>query len=193
MQSLAEITSWRPPGTAWHAQREHNGETVTAKLAAFEKLFLTHHDRVFRAAWRVTGSIHDAEDAAQTVFLRVLRGEQSFETVEEAGKYLYRAGVNAALDLMRSRRTAAMPLQEGMDARPSWQPDREHHPPELRELLRNAVAELHPTAAEMFALRYFEGYENSEIASLLDTTEGTVAVTLHRTRARLQKELGGLK
>ena len=50
---------------------------------------------------------------------------------------------------------------------------------------------LHPTAAEMFVLRYFEGYDNAEVAKMMDTSEGTVAVTLHRTRARLQKELGG--
>jgi RNA polymerase sigma factor (sigma-70 family) len=41
----------------------------------------------------------------------------------------------------------------------------------------------------MFALRYFEGYENAEVAKLMNTSEGTVAVTLHRTRARLQREI----
>jgi RNA polymerase sigma factor (sigma-70 family) len=63
----------------------------------------------------------------------------------------------------------------------------------LRERLRVAVAQLHPTAAEMFSLRYFEGYDNAEVAKLMDTSEGTVAVTLHRTRTRLQKELGGIR
>ena len=52
---------------------------------------------------------------------------------------------------------------------------------------------LHPTAGEMFILRYFEGYDNAEVAQMMDTSEGTVAVTLHRTRARLQKELGGIR
>jgi RNA polymerase sigma factor (sigma-70 family) len=45
----------------------------------------------------------------------------------------------------------------------------------------------------MFVLRYFEGFDNAEIARIMSTSEGTVAVTLHRTRARLQKELGGIK
>ena len=47
---------------------------------------------------------------------------------------------------------------------------------------------LNPRIAEMFALRFFEGKENPEIARLLNTTPGTVAVTLSRTRDRLQKE-----
>jgi RNA polymerase sigma-70 factor (ECF subfamily) len=45
----------------------------------------------------------------------------------------------------------------------------------------------------MFALRYFEGLGNSEIAELLGVSQGVVAVLLHRTRARLQKELVALK
>jgi DNA-directed RNA polymerase specialized sigma24 family protein len=44
----------------------------------------------------------------------------------------------------------------------------------------------------MFALRYFEDLDNGQIASLFDTTPGTVAVTLHRTRARLLDELSPL-
>ena len=86
-----------------------------------------------------------------------------------------------------------MPLEEGAPHDPPWTPDRGHHSPELRERLRDAVAGLHSTAAEMFVLRYFEGYDNSEVARILNTSEGTVAVTLHRTRARLQKELGGIR
>ena len=46
-----------------------------------------------------------------------------------------------------------------------------------------------PRAAEMFALRYFEGLGNREIADLLGTSQGVVAVLLHRTRHRLRKEL----
>jgi len=41
----------------------------------------------------------------------------------------------------------------------------------------------------MFTLRYFEGLDNTEIATIFDTTPGTVAVTLHRVRARLMDEL----
>jgi DNA-directed RNA polymerase specialized sigma24 family protein len=42
----------------------------------------------------------------------------------------------------------------------------------------------------MFALKYIEGLDNTEIASVFDTTAGTVAVTLHRVRARLMEDLG---
>ena len=66
---------------------------------------------------------------------------------------------------------------------------------EIRDWLREALARLNPRIAEMFAMRFFEGKDNPEIAKLMNTTPGTVAVTLSRTRDRLQKEyeayLGG--
>ena len=63
-------------------------------------------------------------------------------------------------------------------------------------VLRIAMARLNPRIAEMFTMRFFEGKDNPEIAKLMNTTPGTVAVTLSRTRDRLQKEyqayLGGV-
>jgi RNA polymerase sigma-70 factor (ECF subfamily) len=194
MQTLAQSArypSGPPPGAEGLA---NNKAVAPARLADLEKLFVVHHERVFRAAYRVTGNSSDAEDVMQSVFLRLLKGQHDFGSVEDAGNYLYRAGVNAALDLVRSRRSApSTPLEDSAPPETAWKPDRGHHSPELRDRLRHAVAELHPTAAEMFVLRYFEGYDNAEVARLMDTSEGTVAVTLHRTRARLQKELGEIR
>ena len=67
------------------------------------KLFGEHHRRVLTAAYRITGSMADAEDVAQAVFLRLAstRGP-----VTNAGSYLYRAAINGALDLLRRRKTA---------------------------------------------------------------------------------------
>ena len=45
-------------------------------------------------------------------------------------------------------------------------------------------------AATAFALRYFEGYDNARIAEILGTSQMVVAVTLHRARTRLRKEIG---
>src|SRR5512144_113470 len=76
-----------------------------------EAAFEAHHAAVFRAAYRVTGNATDAEDVLQTVFLRLLRRPTEAEAVESMGGYLRRAAVNAALDLMRSRQNAAVPLE----------------------------------------------------------------------------------
>lgn len=61
--------------------------------------------------------------------------------------------------------------------------------PELRDSLRSALATLSPRPAEVFALRYFEGYKNQEIARMLGMSQMQVAVLLFRTRKQLQKEI----
>jgi RNA polymerase sigma-70 factor (ECF subfamily) len=86
-----------------------------------------------------------------------------------------------------------VPLEEPDGAAdPAPGPEREEDLRRLRQALRSALSRLSPRAAEMFALRYFEGLGNREIAELLGTSQGVVAVLLHRTRARLRKELGAL-
>ena len=62
---------------------------------------------------------------------------------------------------------------------------------EIKNWLRRQLATLNPRAAEMFALRYLEGLDNPEIAQAMNTSQAVVAVTPHRTRARLKKRLRG--
>jgi RNA polymerase sigma-70 factor, ECF subfamily len=173
-----------------------------AKLpeAELERIFREHHAMVFRAAYRVTGNADDAEDVLQTVFLRMVKRDADAQPVENMASFLHRAAVNAALDLVRSRQNIrSIPLDEmePVLSEPAHRgPDRIQHSGEIREWLRGALARLNPKIAEMFMLRFFDGKDNPEIARLLQTTPGTVAVTLSRTRDRLEKEfrayLGGI-
>ena len=168
--------------------------------AELERIFREHHAMVFRAAYRVTGNADDAEDVLQTVFLRMVKRDAGAQPVENMASFLHRAAVNAALDLVRARQNfRSVPLDElePVLCEPAHRrPDRIQHSGEIREWLRGALARLNPKIAEMFMLRFFDGKDNPEIARLLQTTPGTVAVTLSRTRDRLEKEfrayLGGI-
>ena len=157
-----------------------------------ERIFRENHAAVFRAAYRVTGNASDAEDVLQTVFLRMLKRDAASEPVGNIAAFLHRAAVNAALDLVRSRQNIRnIPLDElePVLAEPAHRrPDRVRSSGEIREWLRGALARLNPRIAQMFALRFFEGKDNPEIAQIFNTTPGTVAVTISRTRDRLEKE-----
>ncbi len=167
-------------------------EPAIPPVTDLEQVFREHHAMVFRAAYRVTGNASDAEDVLQTVFLKMLRRESGAEPVDNMGSFLHRSAVNAALDLMRARQNVRnVPLDElepVLADSPHRGPDRAHSSGEIREWLRGALARLNPRIARMFVLRFFEGRDNPEIARLLNTTPGTVAVTLSRTRDRLQQE-----
>jgi RNA polymerase sigma-70 factor (ECF subfamily) len=175
---------------------------MTAQLAPLPSptvlgpIFEEHHDRVFRAAYRVTGDASDAEDVLQTVFLRLVRQPDSI--LANPRSYLYRAAVNGALDLIRSRQTSSAVPLEGADRAGAQALDRDAaEAAELRRALRQALARLQPRLAEVFVLRFIEGYDNREIARMLGTSRAVVAVTLHRARGRLKRELhahaGGLR
>ena len=158
-----------------------------------EELFRAHHATVVGAAYRITGSTTDAEDVLQTVFVRLLRRQDAAALIENAGGYLRRAAINAALDLVRDRQAGK---HVSLDAHPgqlataaSAAPDRQQETREMRGLIRHAIAQLPARAAEIFALHYFENYSNPEIAQMLGLSAAGVAVTLHRTRTRLQEEI----
>ena len=164
---------------------------------SLEGHFQRHHDRVFRTAHRVTGSAADAEDVLQTVFLRVARGQESVAAAENPQAYFARAAINASLDLLRSRKRSKAIAIDDVENRASvaafvskHDPEKHQEDRELRVLLSEALSRLGPTAAQMFALRYFEGYGNGEIANIMHTSALVVGVTLHRARARLRKEIG---
>lgn len=167
-------------------------ERVQTGPPDLDRIFREHHTMVFRVAFRVTGNAGDAEDVTQTVFLRLLRRDRGAEAVANMEAFLRRSAVNAALDLIRSRQAAqSIPLEDVaplLRANPSLAPDRVQRSAEIRQWLREAVARLSPRAAEMFVLRFFEGKDNPEIAEFLGTTAASVAVTLSRTRDRIQEE-----
>ena len=168
-------------------------EAAPVGTADLEAVFREHHQRVFRAAYRVTGNAHDAEDVLQTVFLRLAhQGEAAY--MDNPASYLYRAAVNAALDVLRRRGDRRDVPFDDADAR-EWRgespktPEQVHEAAEIRAWLRDALARLEPRQAEIFALRYLEGMGNVDIARMLDISRVTVAVSLYRARHRLQKQL----
>ena len=167
-------------------------ESVGFSVDNLERVFRESHAAVFRAAYRVIGNASDAEDALQTVFLRLLKRDAAADAVENMPSFLRRAAVNAALDIVRSRqgiRNIPLDELEPVLAEPAHRrPDRLQASIEIRDWLRGALARLNPRIAQMFALRFFEGKDNPEIARLFNTTPGSVAVTISRTRDRLEKE-----
>jgi len=155
-----------------------------------EKAFLEHHEMVYRAAFRITGNASDAEDVLQTLFLRLVRREWMADRDFGWPAYLHRAAVNIAVDIVRSRARDAV-LDDAdvrfQDSRPD--PHRECSASELRGWFASGLKELSPAWAEIFVLRYVEGYKVQEIARMLNCSKGTIAVTLFRTRSRLRKSM----
>ena len=162
----------------------------------FQDLYERYSESVYRAALRVTGNPADAEDVLQNVFLRIFDNRLVLDPERSPEGYLRRAATNASIDLLR--RKAVLPhveMEEGRDygaAQNRGVPQSRgvHQSPVLlKERLRRALAKIPAADAELFVLRYLEGYSYEELAGLMNLECGTVASRLHRIRAVLRKEL----
>lgn len=149
---------------------------------AFDRTYRQYSELVFRSAFRVLGNAEDAEDVLQTVFLRFLRRDEQLGNIANPEQYLRRAAVNAALDVIRQRKQHSE-LPEGAKE-PGRKADQE-----LRSRLASALARIDAKWAEMFVLRFVEGYGNKEISEMLGISQTLVAVTLFRARQKLQNEI----
>ena len=137
-----------------------------------------HGDTVYRVALNLTASPSDAEDVAQTVFLRLWERKRGFESGEHMKFWLIRVAVNECKKLLRSPRRRGVPLEEagevpcpaGEENRAVWE----------------AVTALPEQYRLAVYLHYFEGYTTGEIARMTGTTASTVQTRLARARERLR-------
>jgi RNA polymerase sigma-70 factor (ECF subfamily) len=152
-----------------------------------EEVFRAHYQMTYRTAYGITGNAEDAEDAVQTIFLRLLRRDFHPDLEKNPRGYLYRAAVNESLTLIRSRkRLRTVNDPEALEKLEAANPC-----PQFHELLYKAVAELNPNAAHILVLRYVHDYSDAEIAKLLGRSRTAIAVSLYRSRARLKKWMCG--
>jgi RNA polymerase sigma-70 factor (ECF subfamily) len=149
-----------------------------------EGIFGEHYQMTYRTAYGVTGNAEDAEDVVQTIFLRLLRREFPPDLKKNPKAYLYRAAVNLSLNTIKMKKRLTLTDDaEGFTSHLSEAGSAE----EIHRRLYEAVSELTPGAADILVLRYVHNYSDAEIARLLGTSRGTIAVSLYRSRVRLRK------
>ena len=162
----------------------------------FEEIFQEHYVLVYRTAYGITGRVEDAEDVVQTIFLRLLqractpwrRWERPPELVKNPKGYLYRAAVNLSLTIVQTRRRRAL-TEDSEDLAASLPARVSSRAEDLHRKLYEAIAQLKPRAAAIVILRYLHNHSDAEIAKMLGTSRGVIAVSLYRSRARLKKLL----
>jgi RNA polymerase sigma-70 factor (ECF subfamily) len=162
--------------------------TQETGIAEFDELFREHYRLIYRTALAITGKSEDAEDVLQTIFLRLLRREFPPDLKKNPRAYLYRGAVNASLSVLRARRRRLqihdIDTIQSLYASNDGNPDSNN---DTHARLIDALSHLNASAVELLMLRYFHAYSDAEIAKLLGTTRGSVAVRLFRARAQLKK------
>jgi RNA polymerase sigma-70 factor (ECF subfamily) len=153
---------------------------------AFERLYRKHVARIHSLARRIIGS-EQADEVTQDIFVRAWERLASFRGEAAFGTWLYRLGINLALErrqslvLHRSRIRDEEGLLERLPQPPSV--------PDFSMDFNAAIQYLPDGARQVFVLHDVEGYKHREIAVMLRITSGTSKGQLHRARMILRKHL----
>ena len=175
------------PLAAANGRKPHAGQpsgTVhVLDAVALESAMERWGDTVLRLATSRMGSVADAEDVFQTVFMRLLQSRERFTDDEHLKAWLLRVTINCCNDVHRSpwsKRRAELDDATLSTLRAS----------ELDGDLAAALARLTPQQRTAVHLFYFEGYATDEIAQITGERSGTVRSHLHRARKALKINLG---
>ena len=159
-----------------------------------------HQDRVFRIALRWLGSVEEARDVTQDVFVTLSRKLPQFQGDARLSTWVYRVAVNHAKNRLRylSRRHArahdsldnsAFEVAEGRLSAALPGPHEVLLGRELAESVAQALDTLTPTQRQVVVWRDLQGMAYEQIGARLGLPCGTVKSRLHRGRARLKRAL----
>ena len=151
------------------------------------RLVLDHHQEIYAYAYRLCGSVADAEDLTQMVFLTAHEKLEQLRDTAKARGWLYAILRSHFLKQCRKKRpVSAAAIEMNFDelAEPVDDPvaiDSEH--------LQNVLAGLPDTHRIVLVMFYFEQCTYQEIAERLEMPMGTVMSRLARAKARLRDQL----
>jgi RNA polymerase sigma-70 factor (ECF subfamily) len=146
-----------------------------------------HLDRLFRAAWALTGNREEAEDLVQETYVRVLARPRFLRNDDDLG-YLMRVLRNTFLTIRRDRgrRIAAVAMPEDQDLIEDPRAIRPDAVLEAREVYQ-AVAGLPDDYRDALVAVDVAGLSYKEAAKALGTKEGTIMSRLYRARQRVAR------
>ncbi len=168
------------------------GRGVTLQVTALDRMLDPstlgdHIDRLFRAAWALSGSRVEAEDLVQETFARVLAKPRRIRNDDDLG-YLLQVLRNTFISSRRAaaRRLAPEALDdhfEPIDPSPATRPE---HAAETREVFA-AIAGLSEIFRDALVAVDVAGLSYAEAAELLGTKEATITSRVFRARAQVAR------
>jgi RNA polymerase sigma-70 factor (ECF subfamily) len=183
--------------TVQESEKNQIQRAMEGDSECFECLYNKYSRRVFAICKRMVNDESIAEDLVQETFLCAFRRLSTFRGDSLFSTWLHRIAVNASL--MYIRRTKIDPCAKSVEIQPLDDDDfqrefftiRDHRLMNTADRIRleRAVGMLPPGYRIMFILHDIEGYEHSEIASIIGCSAGNTKSQLHKARKRLRQIL----
>jgi len=167
-------------------------ETSTAERPAadrFDQIYLQHMPRVYRYLNARLGSVEDAADVTQLVFMRAWSALPSYTSGKAPfAAWLFRIARNAATDHRRATRPlVALDDADPFERNEASDPLAAALASERAARLRTLIGELSQEKQELLALRFAAGLSSREIAAATGKSEAAVKKQLTRTLGALKE------
>jgi len=157
---------------------------------AFGRLYDMHVDRVYRHIYYRVGNEADAEDLTQQVFLKAWQAIHRYKKMASPFvAWLMTISHNLIVDFYRTKKDRAYLEAEVLASDSASSPERSTEASFEQQRLRRAILQLGGDEQQVVILRFMEGFEFSEIASVLKKKEGNVRVILHRALVKLRNNI----
>ena len=162
----------------------------------FDETYRTHYRRILALCRYLLKSVHDAEDAAQEVFLRAYRNRSTMDASKSPLNWLLKTATNHCLDRLR-RRKREVNFYESADLGQVGPSKVSEDTLEIMvraekgDRVRSAVQALPDRYRVPLVLAYYNEFTYDEIGHALNLNRNTVATLIYRARRRLREELTG--
>ena len=154
---------------------------------AFGRLYDMYVDRVYRHVYYRVGNVADAEDLTQQVFLKAWRVIGRYKkTASPFLAWLMTISHNLVIDFYRTKKKKTYLEAEVMAEDSASRPEKIAEARFDQQQLRRVILQLPGDQQQVVLLRFIEGFEFKEIASLLGKSEGAIRVILHRALVKLR-------
>jgi RNA polymerase sigma-70 factor (ECF subfamily) len=165
---------------------------------AFTALMDRYRDRVWRVCWRLMGSEHDAEDAAQEVFVRLFFDRGRFAGRSRYSTWLHGVAIRTCLSLRRGRsrrrRRESPESAVATDSGPvATRADPQASAAAAVDAAHDAervLANLDEEDRALILMKFAEGHDYDALAEMFGATAGALRMRVSRIRERLAAEQG---
>lgn len=162
-------------------------ECKRGNRGAMSQLVSQYEKPVYNAAYRILGSVDDAADTTQTVFLKVFEHLKDYDPKYKFFSWIYRIAINESLNQVKKRRHQE-PVAES-EASPWQSPEQKLENERLCDRVQSAMMQLSEDYRTVVVLKHFSGCSYQEISGILQLPEKTVKSRLYTARQVMKKLL----
>ena len=188
-KKLPRLIALNDGASEWEPERHTIESAQGGDLEAISSLYDSHINQVYRYALARLGNVHDAEDVAEEIFLKMLAGlpNYAWRKVPFAA-WLMRIAHNEVISFTRrnGRRANDAELPEELMDKKNDDPAETTERQLALEDMRVAVAQLPEAQRDVIILRFASGLSVADTARALGKNENNVKVLQHKGMQRLQ-------